>query len=161
MKAKQQEGSLRVAVGADDDQQPDGNGGDGHRDVARHPEELEGGPDAGELGHHQSYVGNGEGQDGEGREAQRELFADQRSQPFAGVGSQAGHHLLDADVAHGDQHHEEQGAVAELGPGRCIGGHATGVVAGIGGDEAGPGGSQVDDEAAEPAATPHRHRKIR
>ena len=147
---QQQEDPFGVAVGADDDQHPDGDGGDGHRDVARHAEQLEGGADAGELGDHQPDVGHGEGQHGEGRQAQGELLTDQGGQPLAGVGGQAGDHLLDADVAHGDQHHEEQRPVAELGPGRRVGGHAPGVVAGVGGDEPGPGGGQVDEEAAEP-----------
>ena len=75
-------------------------------------------------------------QHGEGRQAQRELLADEGGQALAGVGGQSGHHLLDADVADGDQHHEEQRAVAELGAGRRVGGHPAGVVAGVGGDEA-------------------------
>ena len=54
--------------------------------------------------------------DGEGRQAQGELLADQRGQALAGVGAQAGRHLLHAPRADGDQHHEEQGAVAELRP---------------------------------------------
>ncbi len=34
--------------------------------------------------------------DGEGRQTQRELLADERSQTLAGVRGQSGHHLLDA-----------------------------------------------------------------
>ena len=59
-------------------------------------------------------VGDGEGRDGERGQAQGELLADECGQTLAGVHGEAGHHLLDHDVGHGDEHHQEEGAVDEL-----------------------------------------------
>ena len=141
---EEQEDPLGVAVGAEEHERPDGDGGDRHRDVARDVEQLERGGDAAELGHHQADVGDGEGGDGEGGEAEVELLPDERGQALAGVDGQAGHHLLDDDVGDRDQHHEEEGAVDELRPGRRVGDDAAGVVAGGGGDQPGSGGGQID-----------------
>ena len=46
-----------------------------------------------------------------------ELFADQGAQAFAGMGAETDRHFLDHHQGDRDQHHEEQGAVDELGAG--------------------------------------------
>ena len=149
--AQQQEHTLGVAVGAEEDQRPDHDGGDRDREIARHAEELERARDARELGHHEAEVGHGEADDREEREPQGELLADEGGEPLAGEDGEAGDHLLDDHV--GDRHEddEEQGAVAELRPRRGVGGHAAGVVPGARGDDAGPEGAQIEREAAPPA----------
>jgi hypothetical protein len=63
---EQQEDPFGVAVGTEEHERPDGDGGDGDREIARDPEQVEGGGDAAELGHHEADVGDGEGGDGEG-----------------------------------------------------------------------------------------------
>ena len=148
-----------VAVGTEEHERPDGDRGDGDRDVARHVEELERGGDAAELGHHQADVGDGEGGDGEGGETEVELLPDEGGQALAGVGRQPGHHLLDDDVGHRDQHHQEEGAVDELRPGGRIGDDAAGVVAGGGRDQPWPGGGQVDQPPPRRTCSSHDRRR--
>ena len=112
--AQQEEHPLGVAVVAEHHHGPHHDRGDRHGDVARHAEDLEGGPDAGELRHHQTQVGDEQAHDGEGGGPQRELLADERHQALAGVGAEAGRHLLHDDQRHRDQQHQEEGGVAEL-----------------------------------------------
>ena len=54
------------------------------------------------------------------------------------------------DEGHGDQHHEEQGPVAEQGARRGVGDDAAGVVAGVGRDDARAGPGQVGQESPPP-----------
>ena len=114
-----QEQPLGVSVGAEQDQGPDGDGGDGNGDVPADPEQLQGGADAGELGDDQADVGQHQADEGEGGPAQGELLADQGGQAFAGVRAEPGAHLLDHDQGDGDQEHEEQRPVDELGAGEA------------------------------------------
>ena len=158
---EQEEDPLGVAVRTDDDQQPDGHRSNRDRQIARHTPQFEGACDTCELSDDQAEVGYGEGEDGEGGQAQGELLADQGRQPLAGMCRQAGGHLLDAHVADGDDHHEEQHRVPELGPGRGVGGHAARVVAGVCRDETRAGSGQVDEEPSPPALRPRRHRRVR
>ena len=134
----EQEDALGVAVGAEQDQGPDDDGGDRHAEIAGHPEEAEGRGDAPELGHHEAEVGDGEGEDGEGSEPERELLADERGQSLAGVDGEPGHHLLDHDIEDRDDDHEEQRPVAELRPGRRVGHDAPGVVPALAAMRPGP-----------------------
>ena len=103
--------------------------------------------------------------------AEVELLPDERGQALAGVHGQAGHHLLDDDVGHGDQHHQEERAVDELRAGRGVGDDATGIVAGGGRDQPWPGRGEVDQpppgtaaasrqKAWEVEATLGRHQRI-
>ena len=65
-----EEDPLGVAVGAEQDQRPDGDGGDRDGEVAADAEQLEGGADAGELRHDQAHVGHDQADQGEGGDAQ-------------------------------------------------------------------------------------------
>ena len=82
---KEQEHPLGVAVGTEENERPDGDGGYGYGQVARDAEEIERSGNAAELGHHEAEVGDGKGRDSKGRDPKRELLSDERSQTFAGV----------------------------------------------------------------------------
>ncbi len=156
---EEQEDALGVAVGAEEHERPDGHGGDRNREIARDPEELEGGGDAAELGHHQPDVGDGERGDGEGGQAEVELLADEGGQALAGVDGQAGHHLLDDHVRDRDQHHEEERAVDELRARRGVGHDAAGVVAGGCRDQPGTRSGQIDEPPPPRGLHPHDNRR--
>ena len=134
---------LGVAVGPEQDEGPDSDRGDRHREVARDAEDVEGRRDAAEFGDHQPDVRDGEGRDRERRHPQRELFADEGGQSLPGMHGQPRHHLLHHDVGDGDQHHQEERAVDELRAGRGVRDDTAGVVAGGGRDESRPEGGHV------------------
>ena len=72
------------------------------------------------------------------RRAERELLADERPEPFSGVGAEARAHLLDDNEGDRDDHHHEERAVGELRAGARVGEYAARVVSGIGAIRPGP-----------------------
>ena len=156
-----EEDPLGVPVRAEDHQRPDHHHRDRNGHVFADPDQLQRGGDPGELRHDQPDVGEQERQQRERRDPQRELLTDQCPEPFAGVSAQPGAHLLHHDQRHGDQHHQEQGLVAELGPRRGVGGDSAGVVAGIRRDQAGAGEGKRQQQPPPPPRPPgpaRRHR---
>ena len=79
---------LGTRVGAHDGQDPNKDGGDGHRDARGDTEDLHRGADPGEFTDGQPGVGDEQQRHREEGGAGGKLFADQPAQPFAGVDAQ-------------------------------------------------------------------------
>ena len=101
-----------------------------------HAEQAERAADAGELGEHGAAVGDDDHHRGEERPAHPEALPDQVHQPLAGDASQPGHHLLGDDQGEQDREEGPEQVEAVLRPGVAVGEDATGVVSGVGDDQA-------------------------
>ena len=154
--AEDEEHPLHLAVRAAGDEQPDAHGDDGHGHVGRHVEEAARRGDARELRHGGAEVGDHRGEDREGGDLEAEVLADEAGEPASGDDADAGVHLLDDGEDGRDQHQQPDHAVAVARADHRPGGDAAGVVAGVGGDEAGPHHRQDDEEpgAADAAGQP-------
>ena len=133
-----QEHALDVAVRAEHDDGPDGDGGEGNGDVtADTPNSSNAAPMPANSETTRPRLATIRAHDRERSDPQRELLADQRHETFARVGAESRAHLLDDDEGDAREHHHPQRPVAELRAGRRVRGDATGVVAGRRGDQPG------------------------
>jgi hypothetical protein len=148
-----QQDALDHRVAAPDDDQPDRQRDQRHGCVLGHVEQLEGGGDAGELGHRGHRIGDQEQQHREGGAPDAEALPDQVGQPLARHDGHAGAHLVDHRQADGDQGEDPEHLVAELGACLGVGGDRAGVVAGVRGDQPRADDRQQDEEAPEAAET--------
>ncbi len=136
-----------------EDQHPDQDRGDRHRDILADAQDLHAGRHAGELADGVAQVGQDHHADDDRRGPHAHGLADQIGQAFAGDHAQPGAHLLDNDQGQGDERHDPQQAIAIVGAGDGIGGDPTGVVIDVGGDDARPDngqqGQQPDPQRSE------------
>ena len=149
-----QEDPLDGPVAGLDDEGPDRDRDDRHDDVARDPEDLEGGRRAGELGDRVGHVGQQQDGHREGRRADAEPVADQVRQALARDHAEPRRHLLD-DRQDDDRDREEpEQREPALGAHHAVGRDAAGVVAGDPGDQARAHDREERDEAAAAAEPP-------
>jgi len=122
---------------------------DGDGDVLGDPEDLHFRSDSGEIAHREARVGDEEESHCSIGAARGELLADETPETLAREHAEPGTHLLDHHVRHGDEQHQEKGAIPELQAGARICENPTGAVPGIGFDETrtenGENGEQADD----------------
>jgi len=137
-RAGRQEDLLNLPVVAPEHDEPHEDSGQGHRDIARHAEDLRGGGHAGELGQSVGPVAQQHAAHDPDGHAHAEALADQVRQPLAGDGAHPGAHLLDDDERHRDRQHDPQQPVAEVATRQRVCGDAAGIVVHVGGDDAGP-----------------------
>jgi hypothetical protein len=143
-----EEDALDAAVGAFDDQPPDGEGRQRHRDEARDAEQLGRRRDADELRDGHAAVGDEERQHHQHRPAHAELLADEVGEPLARHRPHPRARLLH-DAERQDQRDESpEEVVAVVGPGRGVGGDAARVVTRVGGNHPGPDDGEVGQQAA-------------
>ena len=131
-----EEDLLDLLIVSADDEQPDEDGADRHRDEFRHVEEVQAAGDADEFGDDVGVVDDDQEQHDDDGDAQAELFADEVAEAFASDDAHAGAHLLHDDQGerYGDHHPQER--VAVLRAGLRVGEDAARVVVEVGGDEA-------------------------
>jgi len=90
-----------------------------------------------ELADADAEVRDQDGEGGEGGPADAVLLPDQFRKPLASDRPHPCGHLLDDDQADRDHHHHPEQVVAVLGADRGVGRDASGVIAGVRGDQAG------------------------
>ena len=127
---------LDALVAAADDQQPHGDRGDRHGDVARHAEHLHARRDAGELRERGAHVADEQGEHRKRREADAEALADERGESLAGDGAHLGRGHLDHQQQHAHHGDDPQRGVAEFGADGGVRRDAARVVSRHGGDNA-------------------------
>ena len=141
---------LHAAVAAEGDERDDDDRGHGRADLRRDPEQAQGRPDPGELGHRRAEVGDEHGEHREGAPAHPVPLADQAHQPLAGREPEAGAHLLGEEQDDLAGEDDPQQRVAEVRAGQRVGRDPAGVVVGEAADEARAEHRQDRDDADPP-----------
>ncbi len=112
------------------DEQRDAGGGEGHAQVAAHPEELEARGDPGELRARGAHVGEHEGGHRHGGSAHAIGLAHQPGETLAGDHAHAGPEVVEEHERDRGQQQHPQEAVAVVGTQHRVGGDPRRVVVG-------------------------------